>query len=86
MAITMSLVEAESALQDQFGPRLDANRDDGRRIMADALRDRFGLSSRDARKLVEDLEHAWTIRYHSGSIGVGPSMNYDAYWQLGAAE
>jgi hypothetical protein len=86
MAITTSLVEAATALRDQFGVRLDTDHDDGRRIMADVLRDRFGISSRDARKLVEDLEYAWTIRYHTNSAGVGPSMNYDAYWQLEVGE
>jgi hypothetical protein len=65
MAVTVSLAEAAAALHDHFGPRLEAGRDDGRGLMADALRDRFGISGRAARKLVEELEQASTIRYLS---------------------
>ncbi|HKG28129.1 MAG TPA: hypothetical protein VKB01_03270 [Thermomicrobiales bacterium] len=52
------MVEAATALQDQFGARLDADHDYGCRIMADALRDRFGISAHDAQKLVEALDYA----------------------------
>ena len=57
-AITPSFVEAATALQDQFGARLDAYHDYGCRITADALRDRFGISARDAQKLVVALDYA----------------------------
>ncbi len=49
-----------------IGPCLEAGHDDGRSIMADALRNRFGLSGRAARQLVEELEQARTIQYLSG--------------------
>ena len=75
------LIEAAKALKDQFGARLDVDYDDGRSIMVDALRDRFGISARDARQLVEALASAPIIRRHPSSVGVWPSVQYDGYWQ-----
>jgi hypothetical protein len=46
------------------------------------LRDRFGISARDARQLVAALEATRTIRYHPSSVRVWPSVQYDAYWRL----
>src|SRR5207249_10380149 len=63
MAATVGLPEAAAALDDHFGTRLDADQDEGRRLMAEALCDRFGISQRAARKLVDRLEQARTIRY-----------------------
>src|SRR5437660_9299583 len=85
MAATVGLPEAAAALDDHFGTRLDADQDEGRRLMAEALCDRFGISQRAARKLVDRLEQARTIRYvthtpskesatgvaYSGSVGPG---------------
>ena len=85
MAARVDLAEAAAALDDQFGTRLDADQDEGRRLMADALCDRFGISQREARKLVDALEQARTIRYvtdrrpkeaatgvaYGGSVGPG---------------
>ncbi len=63
MAATVGLAEAATALEDHFGTRLDADHEEGRRLMADALCDQFGISQRAARKLVDALEQARTIRY-----------------------
>jgi hypothetical protein len=67
MATTISSVAAAAALQDYFGSRLEANHADGQQRMIDVLRKQFGISVRDARKLVEDLEQARTIRFRPGS-------------------
>ena len=63
MAATIGLPEAAAALDDHFGTRLDADHEEGRRLMADALADQFGISQRAARKLVDALEQARTVRY-----------------------
>jgi NAD(P)-dependent dehydrogenase (short-subunit alcohol dehydrogenase family) len=62
-ARSTTLAEAATALQDHFGARLEAGHDHGRRIMAAALRDRFGVSVRDERQPVAALESARPIRY-----------------------
>src|SRR5947209_9733324 len=66
MADTVSPTKAVAALQDYFGPRLEAGHDDGLRLMADALREELSISPREARKLVEELEKARTIRWRTG--------------------
>jgi hypothetical protein len=63
MTAAISLADAAAALDDYFGTRLDADHEEGRRLMADALSDQFGISQRAARKLVDALEQARTIRY-----------------------
>jgi hypothetical protein len=86
--------DAAGALADFFGPHLDGNRETGRRLMTDALHKQFNIPTREARQLVDALEHAGTIRWivrHSatasstlgqGAIpGVG-SLDGDGYWQL----
>jgi hypothetical protein len=70
MAATPGPVEAAATLQDYFGPRLDASHDEGRDLMIDALRKQFGISKRDARALVDELEKARTIRFRPGSLPV----------------
>src|SRR5437764_11972755 len=67
MAATIGLVEAAAALCDHFGSRLEAGYDEGQDIIADALRKHFNISRRAARKLVDELEHARTIRYRPGT-------------------
>src|SRR5437868_3271012 len=67
MAQTISPVAAATALQDYFGSRLEENHADGQRRMVEVLRKQCGISARDARKLVEELEQARTIRYRPGS-------------------
>jgi hypothetical protein len=63
MAETISLTEAAAALDEQFGTRLDADYEEGRRLMTGALGNKFGISQRAARNLVDTLEQARTIRY-----------------------
>ena len=73
MAATIGLPEAAAALDDHFGTRLDADHEEGRRLMADALADQFGISHRAARKLVDALEQARTVRY----VADRPSQDAD---------
>jgi hypothetical protein len=42
--------EAASALADHFCPHLDAGREEGRRLVADALHAHFGVPLREARR------------------------------------
>ena len=96
MAATISLADAASALHDLFDVRLDANKDEGRRLMADALQKQFHISGREARKLVEDLEHARTIRFRPGhqtsgspnvsTSGYAPVAIAGGYWQIALAD
>jgi len=60
---TIGTTEAATVLADHFGARLEAGRDEGRRLMRDALHQHFGISKPDARRLVDALEHAGTIRW-----------------------
>ena len=102
MAATISPAEAVAALQDLYGQQLEATRDEGREIMADALRKRFGIARRAARKLVEELEQARTIRYRPGTRpsavpGGSPTarggaempfvaMDHGSHWQLAPSD
>jgi hypothetical protein len=63
MTANVHPTEAATALRHQFGPRLEVGHANGLSIMADALRDRFGLSGAAAHRLVEELEQARTIQY-----------------------
>ncbi|HEX6291872.1 MAG TPA: hypothetical protein VFZ66_21990 [Herpetosiphonaceae bacterium] len=67
MAVPIGVAEAAAVLQDHFGARLEADYDDGRHEMVDALRQHFRISAREARRLVDELEHARTIRWRPGS-------------------
>ncbi len=85
MADKIGLGEAAQALMDQFGPRLEAGRNEGRRLMAGALHERFGIASREARRLIDGLEHAASIRWIEGhsSTAQAPVIPGDVgYWQL----
>ena len=96
MAATISLTEAAAALHDLFDVRLEASKDEGRRLMADALQKQFRISGREARKLVEELELARTIRYRPGhqtsgspnvsASGYAPVSIAGGYWQIAAAD
>jgi hypothetical protein len=101
MAVTVSPAEAVAALQDIYGPQLDATREEGHEMMIDALRKRFSIAKRDARELVEELEQARTIRYRPGTRSTGvpggsPTARSGAempilpigqgsHWQLGSS-
>ena len=86
--------EAANALADYFGAHLEAGRDEGRRLMADALHEQLGISTREARRLIDALEHAGTIRWivrhvgaapSAGGLGVAPRVGVpesEGYWQL----
>ena len=96
MAATISLAEAAAALHDLFDVRLEAGKDEGRRLMADALQKQLRISGREARKLVEELEQARTIRYRPGTqstpVSVGgqlplsPISVTGSYWQIAPAD
>ena len=66
MAETISLSEAAQALRDHFGPQLVAGREDGRELMVDALHDDLGLSRAEAKKTIDALEQAKSIRWMGG--------------------
>ena len=86
--------EAATALADHFGAQLEAGRAEGRRLMADALHQHFGIAIREARRLVDVLEHAGTIRWieqrtdtesRIGAFGSTPivgAIHAEGYWQL----
>ncbi len=63
---TTGLQEAAQTLLDHFGPRLETGRAEGRRLMAEVLEQKLGISSHDAKELVEALEQAHTIRWIAG--------------------
>ena len=87
-------VEAANALADYFGPHLEAAHDEGRDLMADALHEQFGISNREAKRLIDALEHAGTIRWVVRHVGAAPSAGGvgiaigvavpegEGYWQL----
>jgi len=58
----LGTTKAATALTDHFGAHLEAGREEGRTLMADALHTHFSISMREARCLDEALEHARTIR------------------------
>lgn len=92
MAIEMTA--AAGALADHFGARLEVERAEGRRLMADALHQQFAIPIREARQVVEALEHAGTIRWitrraetdpritTSSSMPVTGIVRAEGYWQL----
>ena len=79
------LAEIASTLVDHFGSQFEAERNEGYRLMAAALHERLGIPTGEARRLIEALEHAGTIRW------IEPRMNPVravvppgdvGYWQL----
>ncbi len=86
--------EAATALADYFGAQLNVGHDEGRQMMADALHQQFDISRYDARRLVDALERAGTIRWiaqrtdtdvrvsASGSTPVVGAVTAGGYWQL----
>jgi len=79
------LTEIAAALVDHFGSQLEADRDEGRRLMAAALHERLGIPANEATRLIEALEHAGTIRWIEPRINpvraVVPPGDI-GYWQL----
>lgn len=67
MADLISVAAAAAALQDHFGPRFEADYEEGRHELVDALRRHFQISGREARTLIDELESARTIRWRSGN-------------------
>lgn len=102
MVEKISLAAAVTALQENFGSRLEATREEGHRLMVDALQSQFNISRHEADNLVRDLEQARTIRYRPGTAPTGipgstPTarggaeqvlvpMDLGSYWQLGSAD
>ena len=74
MADAIGLTEAAQTLKDHFGERLNATYNDGRQQMIDALRERLHVSAQEAKRLVDALETAHTIRWiEGGQTDVAPS-------------
>jgi hypothetical protein len=61
--MTVQLQDAAQLLKEQFGGRLEAGREEGRDLMAEALQEKMGLSQEEARETVTPLEKANTIRW-----------------------
>lgn len=83
----IGLTEACGALEEYFGSRLEARRDEGLTLMADALRDRFGISNPQARQILRALEVAHSIRWIESEGATVPVRTEDVvstggYWQL----
>ncbi len=71
MAIGLS--EAGESLRDYFGPRLNASESDGPDRMRDALVEKWHISKDEAKKLVDDLIDAGSVRWVSGGTGASVS-------------
>lgn len=80
MAENVQLRDAVAALQDYFGARLEAAYDEGRRMMADALCEKLGVSGREASALVDALESARTIRWRPGTLPAEAPMGSIGSW------
>lgn len=83
----IGLTEACRALEEHFGSRLEANRNEGIRLMADALRDRFNIPIAEARQIVRALEVAHSIRWiesQGATVPVRPEdvISTGGYWQF----
>ena len=83
----IGLTEACGALEEYFGSRLEASRDEGLHLMADALRERFGISIAAARQTLRALEAAKSIRWiesPGATVPVRPEdvVSTGGYWQL----
>jgi len=79
------LTKIAGTLVDHFGAQLAADRDEGRRLMAAALHERLGISTKEARRLIDALEQAGTIRWIEPRINtVRPVIPPGdiGYWQL----
>ncbi len=73
MAETINLTEARQVLKQEFGSRLRGTKEDGRRILAQALVDKFGMSSESALRIVRELEDTHAIQWiESGGNTVVP--------------
>ena len=83
----IGLTEACGALEEYFGSRLEASRDEGLRLMADVLRDRFSIPIAEARQTLRALEAAHSIHWiesHGATVPVRPEdvVSTGGYWQL----
>lgn len=84
-------------LTNHFGPQLEASREDGRDMMADALHERFDLPIADARHMIDVLEQTGTIHWVEkqgntelvnppfGGMPVVGAILPIGHWQLQAA-
>ncbi len=77
MADKVQPQQAVDALHEHFGTgSLMANKSDGRDMMGDALKQRLGLSDREAHDMIRKLEEAHSIRWVPGRdslTAIGPS-------------
>jgi hypothetical protein len=61
--MNVQLQDAAQFLREHFGERLEAGREEGRDLMAEALQEGLGLSQQEAENMVASLEEANTIRW-----------------------
>ena len=94
MAETVEVSEAAQALWEHFGDQFFAGQDEGRRFIADALQERFGISEEEAQKLVEAGEREKAIRFVKDEVraeaasdpAAGPTSApiVGGHWEFGA--
>jgi hypothetical protein len=81
----IQLTEMAGVLADHFGSQLEASRDEGRRLMAAALHERFSMPTSEATRLIDALEHAGTIRWieaRTNQVRTVMTPGQTGYWQL----
>ena len=62
-----SVEDALAVLRDRFGDFYEESHEHGKREFRDALVEHFGLDEDDALRLLDSLEEARVIRFHSGT-------------------
>lgn len=70
--MAIELQAAATALHEHYGTRLEAGRDEGERLMVDALQDELGISKKDAEDAVKALIAAHTVRWVERGVGTVP--------------
>lgn len=90
MTNEISLQDAMDVLRKQYGEGLAAGREEGRDIMADALRAELGIAPQRAKELVHQLEEAHSItlserQIESGGEQPGPVIAMPATSSSGPA-
>jgi hypothetical protein len=68
--MSVELQAATAALREHFGGRLEEGYDEGRRLVAAVLAERFGLATENAVELVRTLEHVQAVRWRDETPGL----------------
>lgn len=70
MAPESNLEQAMDVLHDMYGETFSAGLEDGKAEMAQALRDRLGLSEHDAKRTGDALVEARSVRWEGRPPGI----------------